>query len=61
MSRVRIALAAMVSTALGGIATAEETSSSPRMIDLEKGRNFWSFQPLRPPTPPDAFYGGTYN
>ena len=54
MSRVRIALAAMVSTALGGIATAEETSSSPRMIDLEKGRNFWSFQPLRPPTPPDV-------
>jgi len=54
MSRVPIALSAMVCTALGGIAIAEESPSPPRMIDLEKGRKFWSFQSLRTIKPPDV-------
>ena len=47
-------LAAMVCTTLAGTVLAGETSSSPGELDLEKGRQFWSFQPLRTITPPDV-------
>ena len=47
-------LAAMACTTLAGTALAGETSSSPGELDLEKGRQFWSFQPLGTITPPDV-------
>ncbi len=47
-------LAAMVCTTLAGTVLAGKTSSSPGELDLEKGRQFWSFQPLRTITPPDV-------
>ena len=47
-------LAAMVCTTLAGTVLAGETSSSPGELDLEKGRQFWSFQPLRTITPSDV-------
>ena len=47
-------LAAMVCATLAGTVLAGETSSSPGELDLEKGRQFWSFQPLRTITPPDV-------
>ena len=47
-------LAAMVCTTLAGTVLAGETSSSSGELDLEKGRQFWSFQPLRTITPPDV-------
>ncbi|MBL47409.1 MAG: hypothetical protein CMP28_00435 [Roseibacillus sp.] len=54
MSHVSMFLAAMVCTTLAGTVLAGETSSSPGELDLEKGRQFWSFQPLRTITPPDV-------
>jgi len=54
MSRVPIALVAVLCSALGGIAVAEEIKSPPTMIDIEKGRQFWSFQPLRVVKPPNV-------
>ena len=52
MSRVPIALVAVLCSALGGIAVAEEIKSPPTMIDIEKGRQFWSFQAVKKPVLP---------
>ncbi len=54
MSRVPSTLAAMFCTILSGVAPAEETTPAPQKLDLEKGRRFWSFQPLRTIKPPDV-------
>ena len=54
MSRVPIALVAVLCPALGGIAVAEETQSPTTTIDIEKGRQFWAFQPLKAVEPPSV-------
>ena len=54
MNRFQVAVLAVISTSLGSFSIAEDDSKQPQGIDLAKGRQFWSFQPLNSVAPPQV-------
>ena len=54
MLRIVILLALTVSSAVSGITPTDENPAVVEALDLEKGRQFWSFQPLRAGQPPEV-------
>ncbi|HCQ39797.1 MAG TPA: hypothetical protein DIV39_11630 [Verrucomicrobiales bacterium] len=52
MNRFQVAVLAVIAASLGSFSIAEEDSRQPQGIDLAKGRQFWSFQPLNSVQPP---------